>query len=147
MGEMFPFLSMHGEVRDLVGECAAELYPGVHTPFHKLEESICLFLLGSRADGDKGFRGITEGKGVDKAAALEEGGLTMNAASVILVPLPDTNDTIFGGMPKGHSGVVHLLSCSNNCCNSLFMFCKLLFSGWCPCCFHPCYGQISQESP
>jgi hypothetical protein len=33
---------------------------------------------------------------VDQASALEEGGLAMYAASIVLVPLADLNDAAFG---------------------------------------------------
>ena len=65
VGEVFPFARVHGEVGNLVRECVAGFHPGVNTPLHKLEEPVGLFLLGSRADGDKGFRGVAKGEGVD----------------------------------------------------------------------------------
>ena len=75
---------------------------------------------------------------MDKATALEEGGLPMNAASVVLVAFPNMNDAALGGMSEGEGGAVHLLPFQGNCCYLFFMFCKFTFSRQCLCYFHPC---------
>ena len=90
-----------------------ELHPEVNTPFHKSEELVCFFLFSGRVDGDEGFRWVTEGEGVDKATALKEGGLAINAASVVLVPLSDANDAALGGASKTEVHSIHLLPCSS----------------------------------
>ena len=112
---------MHGEVGNLVRECSAELHPEVDTSFHKLEEPVCFFLFSGGADDNESFRGVTEGEGVDKATALEEGGLTMDAVCIIFIALSDTNDAALGGMTKGEGGFVHFLPCRGYCSHLFFM--------------------------
>jgi len=46
-------------------------------------------------DGDEGMSRGTQGDGVNKAAALEQGALTVNAACIVFAALPYVDDAAF----------------------------------------------------
>jgi hypothetical protein len=90
------------------------------------------FLLRSQADGQEGAVQGVPGDVVDQTTALEEGALTMNAATIVFAAFAHIDDATLGCVSESRFDAAELPFEVFNCHHPGSMFCNISISGWPP---------------